>query len=141
MSLRLTGQGEASPQGDRPGDLLVRILIQPHPQLKRDHGDLYTVVPISFTDAALGTKVTVPCLNQENARVTILPGTQSGTALRIRGKGMPRLHGKGKGDLFVVAEVRTPTEPTSEQQKLLRQFAKLESQRTKATAQTSREEL
>jgi molecular chaperone DnaJ len=103
--------------------------------LKRDHADLYVVVPISFTDAALGTKVTVPCLNQDSVRVTILPGTQSGTALRVRGKGMPRLHGKGKGDLFVVAEVRTPTELTSEQQELLRELAKLESQRTKPTSQ------
>jgi molecular chaperone DnaJ len=130
MLLRLAGQGEASSHEGTPGDLLVRILIQPHPQLKRDGADLYAVVPISFPDAALGTKVTVPCLNGETVRVTVPAGTQSGAALRARGKGMPRLHGKGKGDLFVVVEVRTPTELTPRQKELLREFARLDSEQT-----------
>jgi molecular chaperone DnaJ len=139
MLLRLAGQGEASPQGGTPGDLLVRISIQPHPHLKRDRANLYTVVPVSFPDAALGTKVTAPCLNGENVRVTVPSGTQSGTALRARGKGMPRLHGKGKGDLFVVVEVRTPTEITLQQRELLKEFARLDKERTNMPAQTGSE--
>jgi molecular chaperone DnaJ len=136
MLLRLAGQGEVSPQGSTPGDLLVRILIQPHPQLKRDRANLYTVVPVSFTDAALGTKITVPCLNDEHVRVTVPPGTQSGTALCAGGKGMPRLHGKGKGDLFVVVEVRTPTELTPQQRELLREFARLDREKANTASQT-----
>ena len=139
MLLRLASQGDASSHGGAPGDLLVRILIQPHPQLKRDRADLYAVVPISFPDAALGTKVTVPCLNGETVRVTVPPGTQGGAALRARGKGMPRLHDKGKGDLFVVVEVRTPTQLTPEQKELLKKFAKLEQERSNVASQTGSE--
>jgi molecular chaperone DnaJ len=141
MLLRLTGQGDPSPQGGAPGDLLVRILVSPHPRLKRDGANLYAVVAVSFPDAALGTKVTVPCLNGDNVRVTVPPGTQSGTALCARGKGMPRLHGKGKGDLFVVVEVRTPTELTDRQRELLSEFARLESGRGSASSHSDRGKL
>ena len=134
MLLRLAGQGEVDPKGGVPGDLLVRTAIQPHPQLKREGPNLYTVIPVSFPNAALGTKVTIPCLNGENVRMIVPPGTQSGTALRARGKGMPHLHGKGKGDLFVVVEVRTPTELTARQRELLREFARLDSEQTSVRA-------
>jgi len=133
MLLRLAGQGEAGPQGARPGDLLVRVYVQPHATLKRDGDDLYTVAPISFPDAALGSKVTVPCLEGEKVIVTVPPGTQHGTLLRARGKGMPRLHSKGKGDLYVVVEVNTPTELTPRQRELLREF-KMEASRKTAVA-------
>jgi molecular chaperone DnaJ len=76
--------------------------------------------------------VTIKFLDNENVLVTVPPGTQSGTLLRLRAKGMPRLHGKGKGDLFVVVEVRTPTELTERQRELLREFSQLESQRKKS---------
>jgi len=128
MMLRLSGQGEAAAEGGTPGDLLVRISIAPHPTLRREGEDLYTVMPISFPDAALGTKVSVDCLSGERVRISVPPGIQSGTALRARGKGMPRLHGRGKGDLFVVVEVRTPSQLTPRQRDLLKQF-KLESER------------
>ena len=128
MMLRLAGQGEAAPEGGAPGDLLVRISIAPHPTLRREGEDLYTILPISFPDAALGTKLSVDCLGGESVRITVPPGIQSGTALRARGKGMPRLHGRGKGDLFVVVEVKTPTQLTPRQRELLRQF-KLEADR------------
>jgi molecular chaperone DnaJ len=122
MLLRLAGQGEAAPPGGEPGDLLVRILIGAHPLLKREGTDLFTSAAIDFASAALGTKVDVPCLEKETVKVTIPPGTQSGTALRLRGKGMPRLHGRGKGDLYVVVEVRTPTDLTPRQRELLKEF-------------------
>ena len=122
MALRLAGQGEAGPQGAAAGDLLVRISIQPHPTLKRDGADLYAMAPVSFPDAALGVKVPVLCLDDEKVIVTVPPGTQPGTLLRARGKGMPRLHGKGKGDLYVVVEVKTPTDLTPHQRELLKEF-------------------
>ena len=134
MLLRLAGQGEAGPQGAPPGDLLVRIYIQPHPTLKRDGDDLYTVMPISFPDAALGTKVTVTCLEDEKVIVTVPPGTQNGTMLRARGKGMPRLHGRGKGDLYVVVELKTPTDLTPRQRELLREFKMEAGKKAAATA-------
>ena len=133
MLLRLAGQGEAGPQGAPPGDLLVRIYIQPHPTLKRDGDDLYAVMAISFPDAALGTKVTVLCLEDDKVIITVPPGSQHGTLLRARGKGMPRLHGRGKGDLYVVVEVKTPTDLTSRQRELLREFKLEGSKKAAAT--------
>lgn len=122
MILRLAGQGEAAPRGGEPGDLLVRILIAAHPRLKREGADLFTSVAIDFASAALGVKVDVPCLDKETVKVTVPAGTQSGTALRLRSKGMPRLQGRGKGDLYVIVEVRTPTDLTPRQRELLKEL-------------------
>jgi molecular chaperone DnaJ len=81
---------------------------------------------LSFVDAALGTKVPVKGLGGNSLVVTVPPGTQSGTSLRLHGRGMPRLDEKGKGDLFVIVEVRTPTDITPRQRTLLEEFARLE---------------
>jgi molecular chaperone DnaJ len=83
----------------------------------------------TFPEAALGTEISVTGLEGESLGVTIPSGTQSGTALRLSGKGMPRLGGKGKGDLFVVVEVRTPTDLTPRQRKLLEEFANPDAER------------
>ena len=122
MLLRLAGQGEAAPPGAEPGDLLVRVLISGHPSLRRDGDDLYTAAAIDFPSAALGTKIDVDCLEGERIKLAIPPGTQSGTALRLRGKGMPRLRARGNGDLYVVVDVRTPTDLTPRQRELLKEF-------------------
>jgi molecular chaperone DnaJ len=126
MLLRLAGQGEAAPHGGIPGDLLVRVRIQRHPFLKGDGDDLYLSAAIGFASAALGTKINLSGLHGEILKVTIPPGTQSGTALRLRGKGMPQLHGTAKGDLYVVAEVKTPTNLTVRERELLKELAGLE---------------
>ena len=131
MVLRLAGQGEAGPAEAPAGDLLVQIYLQPHPNLKRDGDDLYTTVSLAFPDAALGTKVLVPHLDGEAVRLTIPPGTQSGTTLRVRGKGMPRLDRRDTGDLFVVVKVRTPENLTARQRELLKEFLRLEVERKK----------
>jgi len=81
---------------------------------------------LSFVDAALGTKVPIQGLGGDSLMVTVPPGTQSGTSLRLHGRGMSRLDEKGKGDLFVIVEVRTPTDITSRQRTLLEEFARLE---------------
>jgi molecular chaperone DnaJ len=127
--IRLAGQGEANANGGLPGDLLVRPHVRPHPLFERHGDDLYTVKRIGFPEAALGTKILVRGLSGESMHVSIPASTQSGTALRLSGKGMPRLGGKGKGDLFVVTEVRTPTDLTSRQRKLLEEYANLERER------------
>jgi molecular chaperone DnaJ len=126
MVIRLAGQGEANADGGPPGDLLIRVHLQPHPSLQRHGADLYTAVAVGFPDAALGTKVSVAGLNGEAVRVTVPAGTQSGTALRLSGKGMPRLEGKGKGDLYVMVEVRTPTKLNARQKQLLKEFGSLD---------------
>ncbi len=77
--------------------------------------------------------MTVPCLEDGKVIVTVPPGTQHGTLLRARGKGMPRLHGRGKGDLYVVVEVKTPTDLTVRQRELLREFKMEASKKTAAT--------
>ena len=127
MTIRLPGQGEAHSAGGSPGDLLIRPHIRPHPYLDRHGDDLYTVAKISFSQAALGIKIRVSGLGGETVQVNVPAGTQSGTALRLRGKGMPRWGGKGKGDLLVVTEVLTPTNLSPKQKTLLEELAKLES--------------
>jgi molecular chaperone DnaJ len=134
MLLRLAGQGEAAPHGGTPGDLLVRVRIQPHPLLKRDGDDLHLSAAIGFAGAALGAKLNVPGLNGERLKVTIPPGTQSGTVLRLRGKGMPQLHGNAKGDLYVIVGVKTPTNLTARERELLKELAQLEASKKDAAS-------
>lgn len=129
MIIRLEGQGEANANGGPPGHLLIRIHLRPHSVFERHGDDLYAVSRISFTDAALGGKVRVAALNGDHLQVTIPAGIQSGTALRLHGKGMPRLGGKSKGDLFVVVEAVTPTNLSPEQRRLLEQLARLDRKR------------
>lgn len=130
MAIRLAGQGEPNANGGPPGDLIIRPHLRPHVSLQRQGDHLYTVTSMTFVDAALGTKLPINGLGGESIIVTIPAGTQSGTALRLNGKGMPRINQKGKGDLYVIVEVRTPTEMNSEQQKLLQEYARLEVKRT-----------
>ena len=84
------------------------------------------VQAVTFPDAALGKKLRVHGLGGEALQVLVPAGTQSGTALRLNGKGMPKVGGKGKGDLFVVVEVRTPTDLTERERVLLRELAMLQ---------------
>ncbi|MDE3241866.1 MAG: J domain-containing protein [Nitrospirota bacterium] len=126
MVVRLAGQGEPHANAGPSGDLLIRTHLRPHPSFQRQGDDLYTAVSLSFAEAALGTKVSVPSLGGEALNVAVPPGTQSGSALRVNGKGMPRLGGKGTGRLFVMIDVRTPTDLTARQRELLKEFATLE---------------
>ena len=130
MSVRLAGQGEPNANGGPPGDLLIRPHLRRHPGFERHGDDLYSVLSVSLADAALGTKVPIACLGGDRVHLTIPAGIQSGTALRLPGKGMPKLGGRGKGNLFVVVEVRTPTDLTPQQRRLIEEFSKLEKERT-----------
>jgi molecular chaperone DnaJ len=126
MMIRLPGQGEANANGGPPGDLLIRPHIRRHPIFER-HGDaLYMIQSVTFPDAALGKKLRVTGLSGETLHVTVPAGTQSGTALRLNGKGMPKVGETGKGDLFVVVEVRTPTDLSDRERMLLLELAKLQ---------------
>jgi molecular chaperone DnaJ len=129
MMIRLSGQGEANANGGPPGDLLIRPHLRPHPVFERHGDNLYTVQAVTFPDAALGKKLRVHGLGGEALQVMVPAGTQSGTALRLNGKGMPKVGGKGKGDLFVLVEVRTPTDLTARERVLLEELAKLQQTR------------
>jgi molecular chaperone DnaJ len=122
--LRSTGNGEAGIRGGPSGDLYVVIHIKEHEIFEREEANLFCDAPISFAMAALGGELNVPTLHGE-AKVTIPPGTQSGTVFKMRGKGMPILNTGGHGDLLVRATIAVPQKLTAEQRKKLEEFAEL----------------
>ncbi len=123
--LRVPGEGEAGTNGGAAGDLYVVIHVAEHEQFERQGNNLYEAVPITFTQAALGADLMVKTLDGEE-KLKVPMGTQTGTVFRLRGKGMPALGGRGRGDLFVSVTVMTPTSLSREQRKLLEQLAEVE---------------
>ena len=121
--LRLSGEGEISSEARTPGDLYVVIHITPHKYFRRDEDDLLYELSIGFPQAALGAEVTLPTLEGDST-IKIQPGTQPGQVLRLRGKGMPRFRGYGRGDMLVRVNVAVPERLTSQQKALLEQLAK-----------------
>ncbi len=122
--LRLRGEGEAGSLGGHSGDLYLEVQIDPHPLFTRQGKDLHYQTRLSFVEAALGTKVTVPTLNSQTS-LKIPAGTQHGASFRIAGEGLPGLKGKSRGDLVVEVALKTPTELSPQQEKLLKEFLKL----------------
>ena len=120
--LRVTGRGHAGTRGARAGDLYVAISITPHPIFRRAGDDLGCEVPVPMVTAALGGTIEIPTLEGPH-EVDIAPGTQSGEVVRLKNKGMTRLHGRGRGTLVALLKVETPTDLTDEQEELLRRFA------------------
>ena len=121
MRLRVPGAGHAGEPGAPPGDLNVTIRVKEDPELMRDGDDLVHRLRVNVVEAALGTETEVPTLD-EPVSVRIEPGTQPGTTLRLKGKGMPRIRRRGRGDLKVVVDVMVPTRLTGEQRDLLERF-------------------
>jgi molecular chaperone DnaJ len=119
--IRFSGLGEAGAHGGPAGDLYVVLQVKEHPFFEREGNDLHCVIPISFTQAALGTEIRVPTLDGEHM-LKVPDGTQSGTTMRIRGKGVPVLNGHGKGDLFVEVRVQTPGKLNRRQRELLQEL-------------------
>lgn len=121
MRLRIRGAGEPGENGGPPGDLFIVVHIADHPVFSRDGNDLWVEMPISFTQAALGTEIEVPTLDGK-ALVTIPPGAQTGTVFRLKGKGLPDIRGHRNGDELVKVRVVTPTKLDSHQRDLMRQL-------------------
>lgn len=119
--IRLAGEGEAGPQGGPAGDLYVEIQVRPHALFAREGADLLCTVPVSLMTAALGGQVEVPTLDGKVV-LKIVPETQSGRVLRLRGKGVKPVRGGGIGDLLCRIEVETPVNLSREQKELLRQL-------------------
>lgn len=125
--LRLRGEGEPGRFGGPPGDLFLEVHLTPHPLFTRKGRDLHYRTHLSFVLAALGTQITVPTLNGQ-APLEIPPGTQSGESFRLAAQGVPDLRNARRGDLVVEVQLQTPAILNSQQEKLLREFLRLESQ-------------
>jgi molecular chaperone DnaJ len=123
--LRVQGEGESGVSGGPSGDLYVVIHVSEHEHFERQGSNLYAAVPVTFAQAALGAEISVRTLEADD-KLKIPVGTQTGTVFRLKGKGMPMLGGRGRGDLFVSVTVVTPTSLTREQRKLLEQLATIE---------------
>jgi molecular chaperone DnaJ len=123
-TLRLSGRGAVGPRGGAAGDLYVHLRVKPHDRLSRDGVDLHERLRISVAQAALGATVSYETLDGTE-ELEIEAGTQSGEVLRLRGKGVPQLQGRGRGDLLVELAVVTPTDLSQEEEELLRRFAEL----------------
>ena len=123
QQLRLYGEGEHGAGAGPPGDLYVVVHVKEHPFFRRDGNDLACVIPVNFTTLALGGDIRVPTLDSHDT-VKIPEGTQTGAVFRLRGKGMPDVSGRGRGDLFVTVDVVTPRKLTREQKTLVEQLAK-----------------
>ena len=121
-TLRLTGRGAAGPRGGPPGDLYVHIRAAAHDSYRREDNDLVTDLPVSIAQAALGTRFTLETLDGDE-ELEVPPGTQPGREFVLRGRGVPRLQGRGRGDLRVRVEVEVPTKLTDDEAELLRLFA------------------
>ena len=122
--LRLTGRGPAAPRGGEPGDLYVSIAVRPHGLFERDGDDLLHVLRLPMTQATLGAHLKIDTLDGEED-LLIPSGTQTGRIFRLRGRGVPTLRGRGRGDLIVRVEVVVPERLSSEEAQLVRQLAEL----------------
>ena len=121
--LRLREQGDVSLEGGRPGDLYVVIHVKPDSRFERDGDDIIYTIQINFPQATLGTEVEVPTIDGA-AKLKIPAGTESGSFFRLRGKGMPRVEGYGRGDQLVRVKVRIPGKLTPKQKQLVQELAK-----------------
>src|ERR1043166_3334135 len=122
--LRSSGHGEAGIRGGSHGDLYVVVHVRPHDLFVRQEDDLLCEVPVNFPSAALGGEIDVPTLRGA-ARLKIPPGTQNGAMFRLRGQGMPNVHGHGHGDMLVRVIVEVPTRLSRQLREKLEEFAQL----------------
>lgn len=119
--LRLSGEGNHGLRGGRPGDLYIAINVKAHEVLEREGDNIVSNVLINVSEAALGTKVEVQTVDGMGA-VSIPSGTQAGSAIRLRGKGVPKFRGSGRGDHYLFVHVRTPTKLSREQRRLMKEL-------------------
>jgi molecular chaperone DnaJ len=120
----LRGEGEPGLKGGSNGDLYVYMRVKPHKLFKREGVNLYSEIPISFTQAALGDELDVPTL-EGKVKYSIPEGTQTGTTFRIKNKGIPSLKNKMKGDLYFTVRVSVPKKLNEQQKEILRKFAEM----------------
>ena len=120
----LRGQGSAGRNGGSAGDLIIEVRVKEHPLFTRERNNIYCEIPISFSEAALGAEIDIPVLGGKTEKYTVPEGTQTGTSFTVKGKGIPDINSKRKGDLIITVLVETPKNLTAEQKKLLQEFSK-----------------
>jgi len=125
--IRLSGKGEAGTKGGQSGDLYLFISIDNHNIFKRSEENLFYELPITFSDAALGTTVEVPSIDGGKSKIKIPPGTQHGKQFRLRGKGMPLLRRNVFGDLYIRVITQVPSSLSKRQKEILEEFNEIES--------------
>jgi len=123
--IRLSNEGETGPRGGSPGSLYVAVHVADHPSLTREGTELFYEADISIAQAALGTRLHVPTVEGDDAEVEVKAGTQPGTEIRLRGRGVPNLRRQSaRGDLHVVVNVVVPTKLSKHQREILEAYAK-----------------
>ena len=122
QAVSLRGQGNAGKNGGPAGDLIVGIHIRPHPQFQRDGTTVLYEQPVTFYQAVMGAELEIPTIDGK-VKYNLPAGTQTGTTFRLRGKGIPELRGRGRGDQYVTIRIQVPTSLNSEQKEALRAFA------------------
>jgi molecular chaperone DnaJ len=121
-TLRLTGRGAVGPRGGGAGDLYVHIRVAAHDRYRREQDDLVTDLPVSVAQASLGARFLLPTLDGDE-EIIVPPGTQPGREFVLRQRGVPRLQGRGRGDLRVIVQVQVPTKLTEFETELLKKLA------------------
>jgi molecular chaperone DnaJ len=124
MKLRVVGEGNQGEHGGPPGDLYVFITVTEHQYFRREADDIYLEVEVPLSQAILGTKIEVPVIGGQ-AYIKIPEGTQSGTAFRLKGKGMSRVRGFGSGDQYVTVNVKIPKNISKKEKQLIEEFGSL----------------
>ena len=122
QTISLRGQGNAGKNGGPAGDLLITVMVQPHDLVRRDGVDVFCEAPITFTQAVLGAELEIPTIDGK-VKYSIPEGTQTGTVFRLKGKGIPVLNGRGRGDQYVTVTIETPRNLNKEQKEALRKFS------------------
>ena len=122
QAISLRGQGNAGKNGGPAGDLIVAVHVKPHPQFHRDGTTVLYEQPVTFYQAVMGAELEIPTIDGK-VKYNLPAGTQTGTTFRLRGKGIPELRGRGRGDQYVTVRVQVPTSLNGEQKETLRAFA------------------
>lgn len=127
QSIRVSGEGEAGARGVQPGDLYITVRIDAHEIFEREKENLYCTVSIPLLQAVLGAQLKFSNIDKEQILLKIQPGTQPGATLRLKGKGMPRLNYRDRGDLFLKIDVEVPKKLSSQEKKLFEELYSLSS--------------
>ena len=122
QTISIRGQGNAGKNGGPAGDLLITITVRPHELFRREGTSVLCEAPITFTQAVLGAELEIPTIDGK-VKYTLPEGTQSGTTFRLKGKGIPSINGRGRGDQYVTVYIETPKNLNKDQKEALRKFA------------------
>jgi molecular chaperone DnaJ len=133
MELRVNGAGHAGVDGGPPGDLFVQLVVESAESFERRGQDLFAVLDVSVSQASLGGEIEIQAIDGTEV-VRLEPGTESGTVVRLKGKGIPNVNRRGRGDLFVTLHVVTPRELSKEERQLLERLAELRGEPRKGAA-------